>query len=69
MDALTIGQLGRATGTRIETIRYYEKIGLLPMPARTPGNYRKYAAEHLERLASSGGRGNSASRSTTCANC
>jgi DNA-binding transcriptional MerR regulator len=50
MDALTIGQLGLATGTKIETIRYYEKIGLLPKPRRTTGNYRSYAAEHLERL-------------------
>jgi DNA-binding transcriptional MerR regulator len=50
MDALTIGQLGGATGTKIETIRYYEKIGLLPEPRRTAGNYRSYAAEHVQRL-------------------
>lgn len=50
MDALTIGQLGQATGTKIETIRYYEKIGLLPAPRRTAGNYRSYVAEHLQRL-------------------
>ena len=50
MDTLTIGQLGRATDTKIETIRYYEKIGLLPEPCRTTGNYRSYAAEHLQRL-------------------
>jgi DNA-binding transcriptional MerR regulator len=50
MDALTIGQLGRATDTKVETIRYYEKIGLLPAPRRTAGNYRSYAAEHLQRL-------------------
>jgi DNA-binding transcriptional MerR regulator len=50
MDTLTIGQLGRATDTKIETIRYYEKIGLLPAPRRTAGNYRSYAAEHLQRL-------------------
>ncbi|PAY03867.1 MerR family transcriptional regulator [Bradyrhizobium sp. UFLA03-84] len=50
MDALTIGQLGRATDTKIETIRYFEKIGLLPAPRRTAGNYRSYAAEHLQRL-------------------
>jgi DNA-binding transcriptional MerR regulator len=50
MDALTIGQLGRATDTKIETIRYYEKIGLLPAPRRTAANYRSYEAEHLERL-------------------
>lgn len=50
MDALTIGQLGQATDTKIETIWYYEKIGLLPAPRRTTGNYRSYAAEHLQRL-------------------
>jgi DNA-binding transcriptional MerR regulator len=50
MNALTIGQLGQATDTKIETIRYYEKIGLLPAPRRTTGNYRSYAAEHLQRL-------------------
>jgi DNA-binding transcriptional MerR regulator len=50
MSTLTIGQLGRATGTKIETIRYYEKIGLLPAPCRTAGNYRSYADEHLQRL-------------------
>jgi DNA-binding transcriptional MerR regulator len=51
MNPLTIGQLGKATATKIETIRYYEKIGLLPEPHRTAGNYRSYAGEHLSRLA------------------
>jgi DNA-binding transcriptional MerR regulator len=50
MKMLTIGELGKATATKIETIRYYEKIGLLPAPERTSGNYRSYAAEHQERL-------------------
>ncbi len=40
MDRLTIGDLARATRTKVETIRYYERIGLLPAPARTAGNYR-----------------------------
>ncbi|AHE52199.1 hypothetical protein NX02_02190 [Sphingomonas sanxanigenens DSM 19645 = NX02] len=40
--AFTIGDMGKATGTKIETIRYYEKIGLLPKPARTTSNYRDY---------------------------
>lgn len=48
--ALTIGDMGKATGTRIETIRYYERIGLLPKPARTSGNYRDYGAAELGRL-------------------
>lgn len=46
----SIGELAKATGTKVETIRYYERIGLLPAPARTGGNYRAYAAEHLGRL-------------------
>src|ERR1700731_2783378 len=50
-NALTIGQLGRVTATNVETIRYYERIGLLPVPARTAGNYRSYASDHARRLA------------------
>lgn len=46
----SIGELARATGTKVETIRYYERIGLLPPPARTGGNYRAYAQPHLDRL-------------------
>jgi len=48
--ALTIGHLARDTGTNVETIRFYEKSGLLPEPARTGGNYRAYEASHLDRL-------------------
>jgi DNA-binding transcriptional MerR regulator len=49
--ALSIVELGRATDTKIETIRYYERIGLLPSPPRSgPGNYRSYTSEHLARL-------------------
>lgn len=47
---LTIGTLADAAGTKVETIRYYERIGLLPPPARTGGNYRSYAQAHLGRL-------------------
>lgn len=50
LDKLTIGDLGKATDTKVETIRYYERIGLLPIPARTAGNYRSYDAWHLGRL-------------------
>ena len=45
-----IGDLARATGTKVVTIRYYEKIGLLPPPARSTGNYRSYDAAALDRL-------------------
>jgi Cu(I)-responsive transcriptional regulator len=46
----TIGGLARETATKAETIRYYERINLLPAPGRTDGNYRIYNAEHLSRL-------------------
>ncbi len=48
--ALSIGALAKATATKIETIRYYERIGLLPRPERTAGNYRSYDTEDLARL-------------------
>lgn len=48
--ALTIGTLSRRTGCKVETIRYYERIGLLPVPPRTAGGHRAYAGEHLRRL-------------------
>ena len=48
---LTIGQLGAAARTKVETIRYYERIGLLPKPRRTVGNYRSFAPEHVSQLA------------------
>ncbi|MGL4263690.1 MAG: MerR family transcriptional regulator, partial [Afipia sp.] len=49
-EKLRIGDLARATNTKVETIRYYELIGLLPAPFRTSGNFRAYAPEHLGRL-------------------
>ena len=49
-DTFGIGELARATGTKVETIRWYERIGLLPAPARTGGNYRAYGRAHLGRL-------------------
>lgn len=48
---MKIGELSRATGTNIETIRYYERIGLLPAPLRTGANYRSYDGAHRARLA------------------
>ena len=47
---MRIGELARLTGTSAETIRYYEKEGLLPPPARTDANYRVYTQAHTERL-------------------
>lgn len=47
---LKIGDLARATGTKVVTIRYYEKVGLLAPPARSAGNFRNYDTNALERL-------------------
>lgn len=48
---MRIGDLARATGVDIETIRYYEKARLLPEPGREANGYRAYRQDHLERLA------------------
>ena len=48
---MKISELAQATGTPADTIRYYEREGLLPEPARGGNNYRVYGAEHAERLA------------------
>jgi MerR family mercuric resistance operon transcriptional regulator len=45
-----IGTLSKRTGCNVETIRYYEHIGLLPPPARSTGGYRLYEPRHLTRL-------------------
>lgn len=51
MDSgFTIGELGERTGCPVQTIRYYEREGLLPPAGRTRGNYRLYGPTHLERL-------------------
>src|SRR5947209_1814675 len=47
---IAIGALSKHTGTNIETIRYYERVGLLPAPARSAGGYRLYGIDHLKRL-------------------
>ncbi|KQP15502.1 MULTISPECIES: helix-turn-helix domain-containing protein [unclassified Methylobacterium] len=47
---MTIGDLAAATNTRVETIRWYEKVKLLPATERSAGNYRLYGPEHLRRL-------------------
>lgn len=47
---MKIGEMATATATNIETVRYYEKIGLLPAPARDAANYRSYGKTHLARL-------------------
>ena len=47
---MKIGELAQAARCSVETIRYYEKEGLLPVPGRTTGNYRCYDGAHLTRL-------------------
>lgn len=42
--------LARLTGCNLETIRYYENVGLMPDPPRTESGHRRYSAPHLERL-------------------
>jgi DNA-binding transcriptional MerR regulator len=50
-DAVPIGELARRTGCKVQTIRYYEQIGLMPEAARTLGNQRIYGPAHSDRLA------------------
>ena len=47
---MRIGELARATGTKAETIRYYEREGILPAADRTDSNYRDYSDQHLASL-------------------
>lgn len=50
MGALTIGRLADAAGVNVETVRYYERRGLLPEPPRTASGYRQYGDDHVWRL-------------------
>ena len=46
----SIGELSRATGVKVPTIRYYEQMGLISAPERSAGNQRRYSHSELERL-------------------
>jgi MerR family mercuric resistance operon transcriptional regulator len=48
--SLTIGMLATAAGVKLETVRYYERIKLMPEPSRTASGHRAYDGEHLRRL-------------------
>ncbi|WP_113912823.1 MerR family transcriptional regulator [Roseovarius dicentrarchi] len=48
---LTIGTLAKRTGTKVQTVRYYEQIGLMPTPQRSEGGQRRYTLDDLDRLA------------------
>lgn len=47
---MTIGQLAEITNVSIDTIRYYEKLKLLPKPKRTESGYRKYTNENINKI-------------------
>ncbi|MDI9244493.1 Cd(II)/Pb(II)-responsive transcriptional regulator [Marinobacter sp. CHS3-4] len=47
---MKIGEISKHTGISVETIRYYEKIGLMPAPEREASGYRSYRPHHLDRL-------------------
>lgn len=47
---MTIGALASAAGVNVETIRYYQRLGLLAEPARPPGSVRRYGEDALERI-------------------
>src|SRR5438132_3541516 len=50
IERLSIGALSERSGVNIETIRYYEKIGVMPKPARSAAGYRVYGEDHVRRL-------------------
>lgn len=47
---MTIGQLAHAARVNIQTVRYYERRGLVPEPARTPAGYRQYSEDAVARI-------------------
>jgi len=49
-SGITIGQLARAAAVNVETVRYYQRIGLLPMPRRDYGSIRRYLPDDLKRI-------------------
>ncbi|MCP8690000.1 MerR family DNA-binding protein, partial [Marinobacterium sedimentorum] len=49
-ESYTIGQLSKASGVNLETVRYYERIGLLPAPQRAANGYRRYTDAAARRL-------------------
>jgi MerR family transcriptional regulator, copper efflux regulator len=50
MGRMQIGELARRAGVNVQTVRYYERRGLLPEPERRASGYREYTADNLERL-------------------
>jgi Cd(II)/Pb(II)-responsive transcriptional regulator len=48
---MRIGELAKRAAVAVDTVRYYEKAGLLPLPPRRPNGYREYGGGHLQRVA------------------
>jgi MerR family transcriptional regulator, copper efflux regulator len=49
-DALKVGMVAKAAGAGVQTLHYYERLGLLPKPQRSPANYRLYAPQAIRRV-------------------
>jgi len=49
-DILSIGELAGRAGCQVETVRYYERVGIMPSPPRSAGGHRQYSFEHFKRL-------------------
>lgn len=49
-SSMTIGRLAKESGIHFETIRYYQRLGLMPMPARPHGSVRRYGKDAVSRL-------------------
>jgi MerR family transcriptional regulator, copper efflux regulator len=49
-DALKVGMVAKAAGVGVQTLHYYERLGLLPKPQRSPANYRLYAPQAIRRV-------------------
>ena len=50
LKALTIGTMAKRAGVRVDTVRFYERRGLLPEPTRSPAGYRTYSDETIDRI-------------------
>ena len=50
MKSLTIGRLAKRTGVNLETLRFYERKGLLPKPPRSPSGYRLFPTDAARRI-------------------
>lgn len=50
MDGLTIGQIAKGVNVNVETVRYYERVGLIPLTPRTESKYRIFPVEVIQRI-------------------